>query len=137
MADLVRSGGRWVAPSPGRPELSALVPVLPDPFPVDDPLRAAEVLAVRSVHGPPAPFLRLASSLYERLGDPEILYVAASGLGRRGLADDAMAWLSRAAMERPDRERLLVDAGFVPLHARHDFQQLLDALRPAGAGTGA
>ena len=137
MADLVRPGGRWVAPSPGRPELSSLVPVLPDPFPVDDPVRAAEVLAVRSYHGPPAPLLRLASSLYEQVGDPEILYVAASGLGRRGLADDAMAWLRRAAMEQPDRERLLADAGFVPLHARHDFQQLLDALRPAGAGTGA
>jgi len=42
-----------------------------------------------------------------------------------------MAWLGRAALERPDHVRIASDPAFVPLRSRLDFQQVLARTRGA------
>ena len=134
MADVTTGGRRhWVPPLPDRPEMAPLVAVIPDPLPIENAARAHEVLMVRVYHGPPDALLRLANSLYQASRDAEVLFTAAGGLARRGLADDAMAWLRRAALERPDPDRVARDPGLAPLHPRLDFQQLLANLRQPAA----
>ena len=97
-------------------------------MPLGAPVYNAVALHVMSWHGPADRLLRYAGELYAATRDPEVLFVAAAGLARRGEADAAMAWLRRAVVERPDVDRVLGDPAFVPFRARPEFQRLLEEL---------
>ena len=99
--------------------------------PVGDRARSLALLRVLVAYGDPKMMLDYANELYKRFSEPEALYRAAAGLAQRGLPDDAMAWLRRAALERPDHARIASDPAFVPLHSRLDFQQVLARTRGA------
>jgi hypothetical protein len=111
-----------------RVELAPLVELLVEPVPLGAPVYNAVALHVMSWHGPADRLLRYAGELYAATRDPEVLFVAAAGLARRGEADAAMAWLRRAVVERPDADRVLGDPAFVPFRARPEFQRLLEEL---------
>lgn len=129
LARVVTRGKRWVAPDARRRELSPLLACLPRPWPIDDPGRGRALLDIATHHAAPEQFLEYADRLYRTSNDPEALLVAAVGLARRDHPDDAMAWLTRAAVELPDAHRIATEPAFAPLHSRSDFQQLLAGLR--------
>ena len=83
------------------------------------------LLSVLGWQGSAEPVAHYATALYADDPDAEVLYRAAAGLAHAGQADAAMAWLNRAAQERPDADRLALDQGLAALHGRLDFQQLL------------
>ena len=130
-AHLARRGGDTggvQAALAARVELAPLVELLVEPVPLGAPVYNAVALHVMSWHGPADRLLRYAGELYAGTRDPEVLFVAAAGLARRGEADAAMAWLRRAVVERPDADRVLGDPAFVPFRARPEFQRLLEEL---------
>ena len=129
LAQVVAPGRRWVPPWPGSDDLTPLVAKLPSPLPIGDPGRSAFLLKVLTYRTPPEQFLDYAGRLYQSCRDPEALFIAAGGLARHGLGDEAMAWLRRAATERPDPQRVAAEPDFATLHARADFQFLLSQLR--------
>lgn len=125
LAQVVAPGRRWVLPDVARVELAPLVDRLPEPLPVGAPMYNATLLHVLAHHGSADRLLRYAGRLYEAGRDPEVLFVAAAGLARRGEVDHAVAWLRRATVERPDAKRILGDPAFASLRHRADFQRLL------------
>lgn len=128
LAQVVAPGRRWVLPDVARVELAPLVDRLVDPLPTGAPMYNATLLHVLAHHGPADRLLRYANQLYGMVRDPEILFVAAGGLARRGEAEHAVAWLRRATVERPDAARILGDPAFAGLRHREDFQRLLAGL---------
>jgi len=124
-------GGRWSLPDPVPAGTRELIDLLPSPPPVGDRARSLALLRVLAAYGDPKTLLDYANEVYKRFSEPEALYRAAAGLAQRGLPDDAMAWLRRAALERPDHTRIASDPAFVPLHSRLDFQQVLARTRGA------
>ncbi len=129
LAQVTAPGRRWVLPDvPARVELAPLVEQLAEPVPLGAPVYNAVALHVMSWHGPADRLLRYAGELYAATRDPEVLFVAAAGLARRGEVDAALAWLRRAVVERPDADRVLGDPAFVPYRARPEFQRLLEEL---------
>ena len=132
LATVTEAGGRrWIPPDAERSDLAALVPLLPDPLPLGAPIRSLLLLAVLAVHAEPARTLEYARRLYEHTHDAEALYLAAEGLARHGCGDDAMVWLRRALLERPDPGRLTRARALSSLHERLDFQQLVATMRAA------
>jgi hypothetical protein len=122
---------RWTLPEPADlGELAALVALLEPLPPVADPERSLVLLRVLAAHGSAEQVAHYGVAVYNATADPEALYLTAAGLGRTGHGDEAMAWLRRAAQDRPDHQRLATDRGLWPLHGRADFQQLLAELRP-------
>jgi Zn-dependent protease len=130
---LTEAGGlRWSPPTLDQPELTALLVLAPSPLPVGAPMRSRVLLAVVARHGTPSEIADYAGRLYRATHDTEALYLAAEGLARTGHGNDAMAWLRRAVLDRPDAGRIARDQGLTPLHDRLDFQQLLAAVRADG-----
>ena len=125
LAQVTAPGRRWVLPDPASPELEPLVARLPDPTPVGAPPYNTVLLHVLSWHGPADRLLRWATNLYGVSRDPEVLFVAATGLARRGEIVDAIAWLRRALLERPDIDRVMREPAFIPYRTRPDFQALI------------
>lgn len=128
LAQVVAPGRRWVLPDIARVELAPLVDRLPEPLPLGVPAYNATLLHVLAHHGSADRLLRYAGQLYSSMGDPEILFIAAGGLARRGEAEHAVAWLRRAVAERPDARRILGDPAFASLRHRDDFHQLVATL---------
>ena len=129
LARVVTRGKRWAAPDAARPELAPLLARVVQPWPIDDPAHSGQLLAIASHHAPPEQFLDYADRLYRAHHDPGALLIAARGLARRDYPDDAMAWLSRAAVEIPDSHRVAAEPDLASLHERPDFQDLLARLR--------
>ena len=125
----VATPGPWTLPDPTRPELAELVPYLPQPLDVRDKAHSFSLARVLGNFGDPATFLELCTGLYQQFGDPEIFYIAATHLARRGFNDDALSWLRRAMMEIPNPDRANSDVAFTTLRLRPDFQQLISSLR--------
>ena len=124
-------GGRWSLPDPapaGHPRADRPAAI---PTPGRRPRPIAHPAAGPGRLWRPEALLDYANEVYKRFSEPEALYRAAAGLAQRGLPDDAMAWLGRAALERPDHTRIASDPAFVPLHSRLDFQQVLARTRGA------
>ena len=129
LARVVTGGKRWAAPDAARAELAPILTRVAQPWPIDDPTHSRLLLAIATHHAPPEQFLDYADRLYRAHHDPDALLIAARGLARRGYPDDAMAWLSRAAVEIPDSHRVTAEPDLASLHARPDFQDLLARLR--------
>lgn len=121
---------RWTIPEPAEhPEMAPLIELLPAPPPVGDPNRSVALLRVLAAHGTAEQIAAYGVALYGTTHESEALYLTAIGLARCGHGDDAMAWLRRAAQDRPDHHRLATDRGLWPLHGRADYQQLLAEAR--------
>ncbi len=129
LARVVTRGKRWAVPDATRAELAPLLARVPQPWPIDDPAHGRSLLLIATHHASPERFLDYADRLYRAQPDPEALVIAARGLARRGFADDAMAWLSRAAVELSDSRRVAAEPDFASLHPRTDFQDVLARLR--------
>ncbi len=133
VARTVSAGGRprWELPDPAeRPELAQVAALLDvADLRVEDPERSMVTLRVLAAHGSPEQIATFGVALYGATSDAEVLFVVAAGLARCGLGDDAMDWLRRAVMDRPDHRRLATDRGFWPLHPRDDFQHLLESTK--------
>ena len=128
LADIAMPGP-WTLPDPTRPELAALIPYIPRPLDVRDKQHAFSLARVLGNFGDPSAFLELCTGLYQQFGDPEIFYIAATHLARRGFDDDAVSWLRRAMVEIPNPDRAGADMAFTTLRLRTDFQQLISSLR--------
>lgn len=128
LAQVVTPARRWALPDPTLPAVGAVLARLAEPWPVGDPARSVHLLRIAGHHASPAAFLDYAGRLYKAILDPEVLYVAAGSLARRGHPDDAMTWLQRAVTERRDFGRIVNDPDFAVLHHREDFRALLAAL---------
>lgn len=123
-----RGSPRWELPDPAeRPELAQVASLLGlDDLRIGDPERSMVTMRVLAAHGSPEQIATFGVAMYGATQDPEVLFVVAAGLARCGLGDDAMEWLRRAVLDRPDHHRLATDRGFWPLHPRDDFQHLLE-----------
>ena len=125
-------GPRWWLPPPEeRPELAALVPLLPPTLEVGDHERALVLLAVLASYGSAEQVASFGVLLYNVSHEAEALYLVSGGLARTGNADDAMMWLRRAVQDQPDHHRLATDRLLGHLHGRADFQHLLVEARGA------
>lgn len=133
VARTVSAAGRpqWELPDPAeRPELAQVASLIDlSDLHVEDPERSMITMRVLAAHGSPEQIATFGVALYGATVDPEVLFVVAAGLARCGLGDDAMDWLRRAVMDRPDHHRLATDRGFWPLHPRVDFQHLLESTK--------
>jgi Zn-dependent protease len=129
LAQVAAPGRRWVLPDPSNPAIRPLVGSLPSTLPVGDRVESLVLLDVLGHHSSATAFLDYANVLYAKFEDPEVLIRASIGLTRLGHFDDAMAWLRRGMLERPDAHRLATEPAFAPLHRRMDFQQLLTEVR--------
>ncbi len=129
LSRIVTRGRPWAAPDAARPELARLLERVVQPWPIDDPAHSRLLLTIATHHGSPEQFLDYADRLYRTHHDPDALLLAARGLARRSYPDDAMAWLSRAAVEIPDSHRVAAEPDLASLHLRPDFQDLLARLR--------
>lgn len=119
-------GPRWWLPPPEeRPELAALVPLLPPTLEVGDHERALVLLGVLASYGSAEQIASFGVLLYNVSHAAEALYLVAGGLARTGNAEDAMMWLRRAVQDQPDHHRLATDRLLGHLHGRTDFQHLL------------
>ncbi len=128
LADIAMPGP-WTLPDPTRPELAALIAYIPRPLDVRDKQHSFSLARVLGNFGDPSAFLELCTGLYQQFGDPEIFYIAATHLARRGFDDDAVSWLRRAMIEIPNPDRAGSDMAFTTLRPRTDFQQLISSLR--------
>lgn len=121
--------GPWTLPDPTRPELAQLIPYIPRPLDVRDKTHSFSLARVLGNFGDPGAFLELCTGLYHQFSDPEIFYIAATHLAKRGFDDDAVSWLRRAMLEIPSPDRANADVAFTTLRLRPDFQQLINSLR--------
>ncbi len=119
---------RWELPDPAeRPELAQVAALIElEDLRVGELERSMVTMRVLAAHGSPEQIATFGVALYNETKDPEVLFVVAAGLARCGLGDDAMDWLRRAVLDRPDHHRLATDRGLWPLHPRDDFQHLLE-----------
>lgn len=110
----------WLVDRPERPQIGLLLEMVPE--------RAAGALAVleaRVHHGDAEELVAAASARFADERSAEPLYLGASGLAVRGMAEEAMAWLGRAVDVAPDPHRIATAPELRSLHGRADFQQLL------------
>ena len=117
---LGHSSRSWVLDDPGRPELDALIDMVP-------PSAATSLgaLEVRRYHGNAEQFLELCAMAAKESGSAEPLYLAAEGLSVRGKPEAAVEWLRAAVEMAPDPARMALSKPLRPCNGRVDFQQLL------------
>lgn len=125
LSQVVAPGRQWTLPNPGHPMIRRLFDSLTEPLPIGASGPTLTLLMVAGFHASADRMLQFASRLYAATRDPEVLFTAAGALARTGHPDDAMAWLRRGMLERPDAARLAADRAFDPLRARADFARLV------------
>lgn len=109
----------WLVDRLDRPQIGLLLERVPPQ--VADSLA---VLEARVHHGAAEDLVAAASARFTDERSAEPLYLGASGLAVRGMADEAMAWLDRAVDVAADPHRIATAPELRPLHRRADFQQL-------------
>lgn len=119
---------RWTLDRADRPEIEALLPLVPP-----SAAQSIAVLEARVHAGTAEDLATVATRQFELEGSAEPLYLGAAGLAARGRLEEAMAWLRGAATKSPDPHRIAITREFQVLHARSDYQQLLgEAERAVG-----
>lgn len=107
----------WLVDRADRPQIALLLDMVPP--------AVASSLEARVHHGSAEDLVAQATERFHHERSAEPLYLGAAGLAVRGMADEAMAWLSRAVDVAPDPHRIATAPEFRTLHGRSDFQQLL------------